>query len=221
MEDNINNIDDEKILEELKCPICLELFDEPILELPNQHIFCKKCLYKSNDNINDDDNNNLICPICKVEINNLIIPRIILNLLNSIEMKCENIYNNKKCEFKGNVQLYYDHLKNNETHNEIELIKICEIMRKIIGKEITIHLKSKHIEIFNKYVQDWKWLDYLNRDWKWWWWANNPWWENKPCIECNNLWHKYENEVEIYEIKRISILHNFPSFQKKFVLNEE
>ena len=38
-------------------------------------------------------------------------------------------------------------------------------MRKIIGKEITIHLKSKHIEIFNKYVQDWKW----------WWWANNPW----------------------------------------------
>ena len=216
MEENINNIDNEKILEELKCPICLELFDEPILELPNQHIFCKKCLYKSNDNINDDDNNNLICPICKVEINNLIIPRIILNLLNSIEMKCENNYNNKKCEFKGNVQLYYNHLKNNETHNEIELIKICEIMRKIIGKEITIHLK-----IFNKYVQDWKWLDYLNRDWKWWWWANNPWWENKPCIECNNLWHKYENEVEIYEIKRISILHNFPSFQKKFVLNEE
>ena len=221
MEENINNIDNEKILEELKCPICLELFDEPILELPNQHIFCKKCLYKSNDNINDDNNNNLICPICKVEIQYLLIPRTILNLLDSIEMKCENIYNNKKCEFKGNVQLYYDHLKNNETHNEIELIKICEIMRKIIGKEITIHLKSKHIEIFNKYVQDWKWLDYLNRDWKWWWWANNPWWENKPCIECNNLWHKYENEVEIYEIKRISILHNFPSFQKKFVLNEE
>ena len=144
-----------------------------------------------------------------------------MNLLDSIEMKCENIYNNKKCEFKGNVQLYYNHLKNNETHNEIELIKTCEIMRKIIGKEITIHLKSEHIKIFNKYVQDWKWLDYLNRDWKWWWWANNPWWENKSCVECNNLWHKYENEVEIYEIKRISILHNFPSFQKKFVLNEE
>jgi hypothetical protein len=41
MEDNIINIDNEKILEELKCPICLELFDEPLLELPNQHIFVK------------------------------------------------------------------------------------------------------------------------------------------------------------------------------------
>ena len=63
MEDNIINIDNEKILEELKCPICLELFDEPLLELPNQHIFCKKCLYKSNDNINDDNEIKLLLKI--------------------------------------------------------------------------------------------------------------------------------------------------------------
>ena len=214
MDNNIINVDNEKILEELKCPICLEIFDEPILELPNQHIFCKKCLYKSNVNINNDDEN-LICPICKVKIEMLLIPRIILNLLNSIEMKCEEIYIDKKCNFKGNVHLYYNHFKNDEIHNEIELIKTCDNMRKIIGKEITVHLKDKHIEIFNKYVQDWKWLNYLNRDWKWWWWANNPWWE-KSCIKCNDLWHKYEDEVQFYENKRISILINFPSFQKDF-----
>ena len=39
----ITPLENEKILEELNCPICLSILDTPVLELPNQHIFCKKC----------------------------------------------------------------------------------------------------------------------------------------------------------------------------------
>jgi hypothetical protein len=47
MEDNIISLNTDKLIEELKCPICLEIFEEPILEFPNQHILCEKCLLKS------------------------------------------------------------------------------------------------------------------------------------------------------------------------------
>uniref|UniRef100_A0A7N0T7R9 Uncharacterized protein n=1 Tax=Kalanchoe fedtschenkoi TaxID=63787 RepID=A0A7N0T7R9_KALFE len=42
---------------ELKCPLCLHLFDQPML-LPCDHIFCKSCL--------DLSLNKLECPICEV-----------------------------------------------------------------------------------------------------------------------------------------------------------
>jgi len=69
---------------------------------------------------------------------------------------------------------------------EIEIIKI----------EINPHLLEEHSDIYNTYVKDWQFLFMDNREWKWWWWASNPWWE-KPCPKCNDLWHKYEDEIEI------------------------
>ena len=89
-----------------------------------------------------------------------------------------------------------------------KLVLICNNMREVIGKEITPHLKNEHNEIFNTYVKDWNWLENINKDWKWWWWASNEWWNNIPCQKCNELWHKYEDEVQVYENKRISILNN-------------
>jgi hypothetical protein len=214
MENEISNINTEKILEELKCPICLEIFDDPIIELPNQHIFCNKCL--------NNTNNNKKCPICKEEIKEIIKPRIIINILNSIEIKCSEVYIDKKCDFKGNVASYYTHLKNCEIlilNVKEKLKNVCEDMKKIIDIEINPHLIKEHFEIYNKYVQDWKWLEYLKKDWKWWWWANKPWWENKACPECNELWHKYENEVQFFENKRISFLSSCPLLQKNFTTN--
>ncbi len=41
-------VDNDKLLELLVCPICLEFFDKPLMELPNQHVFCKKCFEKYN-----------------------------------------------------------------------------------------------------------------------------------------------------------------------------
>jgi hypothetical protein len=206
MEDEIVSFNSEKCLEELRCPICLQIFNEPIMELPNQHIFCENCLNKSNKG-----NMNGTCPICKNAISSLIKPRFIISLLNNIEMKCLSSFNEEKCDWKGNAIDYYVHLKNCNIlkKKNCDILKdACNKIREILSKEITPHLKEAHLTIFNDYVKDWDWLETDNRDWKWWWWCKNPWWNNQRCTPCNELRHKYLEEVQIYENRRIEILNN-------------
>ena len=124
-------------------------------------------------------------------------------------MKCSASYENKECNFQGNVFEYYAHIKKCElvikyTKNQLE--EVTKKMKEILDKEINPHLKSEHLEIFNNYTKDWDWLIDTNKDWKWWWWSYNEWWENKSCIECNELWHKYEDEIQVFENQRISLL---------------
>ena len=200
----ILSINQEKCIEELTCPICLDIFQDPIMELPNQHIVCSKCLNNYNKN-----NTKKICPFCKAEIQQIITPRCILNMLTAVEMKCLSDFQNQKCDWKGNAIDYYAHLKKCDiftNQKKDELKNVCNKMREALGKEITPHLKSEHLEIFNAHVKEWDWLENDPRDWKWWWWDNNPWWNNKPCIECNNLWHKYDDEIIGYENLRIDKL---------------
>ena len=200
----ITSIKKEKCLEELTCQICFEILEDPVMELPNQHILCSKCF--------DDCNKKKlkrVCPFCKVEVEQLIKPRFILNMLNAVEMKCLSNFQDKTCEWKGNATEYYIHIKNCEIliNSKKEQIKnICNQMREALSKEITPHLKSEHLEIFNEYVREWEWLENDQRDWKWWWWSNNPWWHNQPCKECNRLWHKYDNEIKQYEHLRVDKL---------------
>lgn len=40
---------------------------------------------------------------------------------------------------------------------------------------------------------------YLNKDWKWWWWSHTSWWNNSACKVCNELWHKYDDDILYYE----------------------
>ena len=205
--DEIVSINQEGIIEELTCPICFNILEDPVMELPNQHILCKKCLIKSNK-INPNSFGPL-CPFCKKQIEQLIQPRFIINLLNVVEMKCLSKFQNKECDWKGKAIDYYTHLKNCElfkNSKDEELKNTCKKMREILEKEINPHLKKEHLDIFNSYVKDWNWLENDNRDWKWWWWCDNPWWEKKSCPECNTLWHKYDDEIIIYEKKRISYL---------------
>ena len=211
MEKDINILDVEAITEELKCPICFNILKDPVMELPNQHIMCNKCLLEFNKTLNKNYENNEenICPFCKKEITQLIKPRIIITLLNSVEMKCKSEYQNEKCDWKGKAIDYYEHLKNCEIHKKEREGRIkneCNKMREILDKEINPHLKSEHLTIFNEHVKEWEWLENDKRDWKWWWWCNMPWWENKSCKECNILWHKYEDEIQVYETKRICFL---------------
>ncbi len=95
------------------------------------------------------------------------------------------------------------------TKNKLE--EITKKMKEILDKEITPHLKAEHLEIFEKYTKNWDWLIDTNKDWKWWWWSDNEWWENKSCKECNNLWHKYEDEIQVFENQRISLLNSLES----------
>ena len=205
----ITPLENEKILEELNCPICLSILDTPVLELPNQHIFCKKC-YDSYLKKNGIENNP-ICPICKTEISSIIEPKFINNMLSLIQMKCTTSFEGEVCTFQGNAIEYYKHVKNCEILKKLlknKLEGISTQMKEILDKEINPHLKSEHLEIFEKYVKEWEWLIDTNKDWKWWWWADNEWWGNKPCKECNDLWHKYEDDIQVFENQRISLLNS-------------
>ena len=132
-------------------------------------------------------------------------------MLSIIQIKCTASYEEETCSFQGNSIEYYKHIKNCEIFKKLlksKLEKITIQMKEILDKEINPHLKSEHLEIFEKYVKEWEWLVDTNKDWKWWWWSDNEWWENKPCKECNELWHKYEDEIQVFENQRISLLNS-------------
>ncbi len=199
-------VDNDKLLELLICPICLEFFDLPLMELPNQHVFCKKCFEKYNilaKNLSPK------CPLCNIEIEEIINARYVNDLLSTVSIRCKAYNEFTKCDWFGTVTSYWNHEKTCDILKEKRKVLIkqsCEEIRLILDIEITPHLKQEHTEIFNSHVKDWDWLESDMRDWKWWWWANNPWWENKPCIICNELWHKYEKDVIGYEFKRVCYL---------------
>ena len=171
-------------------------------------MFCHKCLnsYLKEKKIEQ----NPICPICNSPITSMIEkPQFINNILETIKIKCSASLPDKECNFIGNPNEYYKHIKICEILKEITKNKIAEIVEKmkvILDKEINPHLKLEHKKIFDDYVKDWEWLVEKDEDWKWWWWCNNEWWENKSCKECNILWHKYEFEIQVYESQRISLL---------------
>lgn len=63
-----------------------------------------------------------------------------------------------------------------------------------------------HTQIFDDFLTNWDWLPYKQEDWKWWWWSKNAWWNNNVCQICNDLWHKYEDEILVYENNRMNLL---------------
>ena len=205
----IISIPEDILIEDITCPICLSIFNDPVETLPNKHIFCKKCLEKC-----IKTSNYIIpkCPMCNTHIISIIKPDNIDKILSSIQLKCIINYKNKICDFEGNVIEYYAHIPKCELYLGLKkenLEEIANKMKVILDKEINPHLKKEHLTIFEKYVKNWDWLVDLNQDWKWWWWSNMEWWENKVCIECNRLWHKYEDEIQVFENKRISLLNSF------------
>ena len=207
MNEEIKNFNTENCIEELTCQICFNILNEPVMELPNQHIMCKKCLSLYNKKMKVQ--NSIICPFCKGDIKKIIEPRFVIQILNCLQMKCKASFQEENCNWEGNAIEYYKHLKNckifiNQQKEELKVI--CDKMKIILEKEITPHLKTEHSEIFNKYVKEWIWLESSNEDWKWFWWCNLPWWNNQSCQQCNILWHKYEDEVEVYEKQRIAKL---------------
>lgn len=120
---------------------------------------------------------------------------------NTICQECINLLNKYNDEIK-----IYDSKRNSTLKNKEMIKNICNQMIEILNKEITPHLKKDHLDIFNNYVIDWDWLEKINSEWKWWWCSNNQFWKNNICEECNNLLHKYEDEIKIYDSKRIDLL---------------
>jgi hypothetical protein len=205
MEEDKLILKSEEIIELLKCPICLGILKDPVIELPNQHTFCRSCMFKY---MKTQIGKPPECPVCKEQIHFLKDSLLAKNLLSTVYTFCEF---KEKCSWNGNLIDYSNHKKECEYFievNKLKLTQVCEQMRKILSNEINPHLIQNHLTVFNDHVKNWDWLESINKDWKWWWWAKNPWFENVSCEECNILWHKYENEIEKYEEDRIDILNS-------------
>nr|XP_015203596.1 PREDICTED: tripartite motif-containing protein 55-like isoform X2 [Lepisosteus oculatus] len=56
----------EGLYKELSCPVCLELFTPPVLELPCSHNYCKQCITKTLISQNCTHvNGQFFCPMCR------------------------------------------------------------------------------------------------------------------------------------------------------------
>ncbi|MBN3325371.1 TRI55 protein, partial [Atractosteus spatula] len=56
----------EGLYKELSCPVCLELFSPPVLELPCSHNYCKQCITKTLISQNCTHvNGQFFCPMCR------------------------------------------------------------------------------------------------------------------------------------------------------------
>ena len=94
---NPENIINKKNIEDLICPICFNILNNPIScsDKKNSHSFCEECI----DTFLEDNNK---CPICKLtfeyEINyNL------HNELNNLSFKC--LFKNNGCEEIKNIKI--------------------------------------------------------------------------------------------------------------------
>ncbi len=148
-------VDNESIVQQLICNICLNIFTNPVdIECNQSHTFCSVCITKWLSTNNS-------CPICR---QNLDIPededffvlknnRIIRNIINSSEIKCFSESNGcqkmiKMSELSSHLESCSQYLcytcrikmgKQSE-HNCVELLKNC---RELLENE----LEEKNSEI--------------------------------------------------------------------------
>ncbi|CAF1093594.1 unnamed protein product [Adineta steineri] len=127
-----SNLNSKPILQLITCPICLEIFHEP-LQLPCQHTFCKSCLVR----ITEDRWGR--CPICRgcyrvpmAGIGSFEVNRTIVNLLESLS----------HTELRPMLQAKCALCKLDDT------ITVCEHCR----EAICYKCRRNHYDEFSKYI---------------------------------------------------------------------
>ena len=104
-----------RILEELKCAICLELVEEP-LSTSCDHLFCGNCI-----------KDQLACPTCRTWFTTSP-DRSSTKVLKAFRVKCPHF--EKGCEWEGELGDAEEHLDKRCVHQEMECPKGCgEILK--------------------------------------------------------------------------------------------
>ena len=88
-----------RLLEELKCPICLEILFEPVVT-GCKHLFCEKCVKVRKQS----------CPTCRKWVSETVPDVGIARVLKAFKVKC--LYSSEGCEWQGELGDAEEHLKN-------------------------------------------------------------------------------------------------------------
>ena len=115
-----------RVLEELKCPICLELLSEPFVT-DCHHLFCKNCI-----------ENQLTCPTCR-KLFVATTPDIgSTRVLKAFKVKCPNSV--EGCEWQGDLGDAEEHLEKKCQHQKVECPNGCG--GKMKRKTVQLHTQS-------------------------------------------------------------------------------
>ena len=96
-------VDESKISSQLECVICREVLDRPVMT-KCEHLYCEGCLLEW---LTAHDK----CPTCCAVLDPREIkkaPRIVRNMLNELEMRCQYVDNG--CKWAGALEKYKGHL---------------------------------------------------------------------------------------------------------------
>ena len=94
-----------KNLEDLECPICQEILNDP-LQTNCGHLFCGKCLQSGGSRVKN-------CPVCREEYTSTS-DQFLTRKINGLKVKCPNA--SKGCEWSGELRDAEGHVKAASCH---------------------------------------------------------------------------------------------------------
>ncbi|XP_069765091.1 tripartite motif-containing protein 54-like isoform X2 [Narcine bancroftii] len=148
----------EALAKELSCPVCLELFTPPVLELPCGHNYCKQCIEATLFSQNCTHvNGHFYCPMCKKMCLQDDVPICsICKLFGDHQChevaRLSDVYQERKKCFAEDMQSL--HLRNEsisgtiqevekQLHNNESSCRITRLMIDAVGGSLLEQLKSK------------------------------------------------------------------------------
>ena len=114
-----------RLLEELKCPICIELVKEPVLTSCN-HLFCKNCI-----------NYQPTCPTCR-KMCKATPDRGSVRIVKAFKVKCPNSV--KGCKWQGDLGDAEEHLEEKCQHQKVKCPYGCG--ERVKHETVQLHTQS-------------------------------------------------------------------------------
>ncbi|XP_069765092.1 uncharacterized protein [Narcine bancroftii] len=145
----------EALAKELSCPVCLELFTPPVLELPCGHNYCKQCIEATLFSQNCTHvNGHFYCPMCKKHTHLrgrgiAILKRNIFaeNVLGKFKQEVEKMSCKEEKQQAQMCEKHEEELVNLEVekqlHNNESSCRITRLMIDAVGGSLLEQLKSK------------------------------------------------------------------------------
>jgi len=126
----------EPLTEEFKCPICLELLQNPYLSACCGNHFCESCANEVRKNVNK-------CPLCQERPLNGIINKGLKRKVNELKVYC--LYKETGCDWMGDFGKIEQHLAVDKTNGECQFVVVKCPISKQCGAKISRKSLENHV----------------------------------------------------------------------------